>query len=106
MAALGQKRTLGRLRAMSALPPKPDIGTHSRNVRFVPKADMRRSFGTINLLTAYARQRHALDRRWVPLAGERLRVRRVKPHQQVELAFWGREPVGFLVCARTFILEI
>jgi len=25
---------------MSALPPKADIGTQSRNVRFVPKADM------------------------------------------------------------------
>jgi len=27
-------------RAMSALPPKADIGTRSRNVRFVPKADI------------------------------------------------------------------
>jgi hypothetical protein len=26
---------------MSALPPKADIGTQSRNVRFVPKADIR-----------------------------------------------------------------
>src|SRR5215469_6572371 len=26
---------------MSALPPKADIGTHSRDVRFVPKADMK-----------------------------------------------------------------
>src|SRR5215469_2083583 len=25
---------------MSALPPKADIGTHSRDVRFVPKADI------------------------------------------------------------------
>jgi hypothetical protein len=25
---------------MSALPPKADIGTHSLNVRFVPKADV------------------------------------------------------------------
>jgi len=25
---------------MSALPPKADIGTRSRNVRFVPKADI------------------------------------------------------------------
>ena len=25
---------------MSALPPKADIGTQSRNVRFVPKADI------------------------------------------------------------------
>jgi len=26
---------------MSALPPKADIGTQSRNVRFVPKADIK-----------------------------------------------------------------
>jgi len=28
---------------MSALPPKADIGTHSRDVRFVPKADISRT---------------------------------------------------------------
>ena len=37
MSALGQKRTLEYVRAMSALPPKADIGTHSRDVCFVPK---------------------------------------------------------------------
>src|SRR5215469_7526000 len=31
------KRILRRIRPMSALPPKADVGTHSRNVRFVPK---------------------------------------------------------------------
>src|SRR5215471_18519101 len=36
MSALGQKRTLQRIRLMSALPPKADIGTQPRNVRFVP----------------------------------------------------------------------
>ena len=36
MPALGQKRTLGRVHPMSALPPKADIGTQPRNVRFVP----------------------------------------------------------------------
>ena len=40
MSALGQKRTLEHVRAMSALPPKADIGTQSWNVRFVPKADI------------------------------------------------------------------
>ena len=40
MSALGQKQTSRLLRAMSALPPKADIGTQSRNVRFVPKADI------------------------------------------------------------------
>jgi len=39
MSALGQKQTLGYLQAMSALPPKADIETQLRNVRFVPKAD-------------------------------------------------------------------
>src|SRR5215469_2004615 len=40
MSALGQKQTLGKVRLMSALPPKADIGTQPRNVRFVPKADI------------------------------------------------------------------
>ena len=39
MSALGQKQTSERVRVMSALPPKADIGTQPRNVRFVPKAD-------------------------------------------------------------------
>jgi hypothetical protein len=39
MSALGQKQTLRRLLLMSALPPKADIGTQSRNVRFVPETD-------------------------------------------------------------------
>ena len=42
MSALGQKRTLECIRAMSALPPKADIGTQPRNVCFVPKADIMR----------------------------------------------------------------
>ena len=40
MSALGQKQTFKRLLLMSALPPKADIGTQSRKVRFVPKADI------------------------------------------------------------------
>jgi hypothetical protein len=39
MSALGQKQTSKRVRAMSALPSKADIGTRSRNVRYGPKAD-------------------------------------------------------------------
>src|SRR6516164_9097472 len=42
MSALGQKRTFTHLWPMSALPPKADIGTQSWNVRFVPKADIKR----------------------------------------------------------------
>jgi len=41
MSALGQKQTLADFRVMSALPPKADIGTQTRNVCFVPsKADI------------------------------------------------------------------
>jgi len=42
MSALGQKQTLRQLQPMSALPPKADIGTQLRDVRFVPKADILR----------------------------------------------------------------
>src|SRR6516164_8570720 len=41
MSALGQKQTSEGVKTMSALPPKADIGTHSSDVRFVPKADMK-----------------------------------------------------------------
>ena len=41
MSALGQKQTSRHLQPMSALSPKADIGTQPRNVRFVPKADIR-----------------------------------------------------------------
>src|SRR6516165_75650 len=44
MSALGQKRTLGDFRLMSALPPKADMDHQGCDVRFVPKADINRSF--------------------------------------------------------------
>jgi hypothetical protein len=40
MSALGQKQTSEHVRLMSALPPKADIGTQPRDVRFVPIADI------------------------------------------------------------------
>src|SRR5215472_9869427 len=40
MSALGQKRTFSPRNAMSALPPKADIGRAGRDGRFVPKADI------------------------------------------------------------------
>ena len=39
--ALCQKQTSEHVRVMSALPPKADIGTQPRDVRFVPEADIR-----------------------------------------------------------------
>jgi hypothetical protein len=41
MSALGQKRTLPHVRAMSALPPIADMCSALPYVRFVPKADIR-----------------------------------------------------------------
>jgi hypothetical protein len=40
MSALGQKRTFAVQKGMSGLPPKADIGTQPRDVRYVPKADI------------------------------------------------------------------
>ena len=42
MFALGQKQTFRNVRAMSL--PKADIGEACRDVRFVPKADIRPRF--------------------------------------------------------------
>jgi hypothetical protein len=40
MSALGQKQTFAVQNSMSALPPKTDMCSATRYVRFVPKADM------------------------------------------------------------------
>ena len=40
MSALGQKRTCAVQNVMSALPPKADVCSATRDVRFVPIADM------------------------------------------------------------------
>ena len=40
MSALGHKRTLRHVQAMSALPPKADVSLVRCDVRFVPKADI------------------------------------------------------------------
>jgi hypothetical protein len=47
MSALGQKRTFLRSVAMSALPPKADIGERDDDVRVAPKA----AIGTFAFLT-------------------------------------------------------
>jgi hypothetical protein len=39
MSALGQKQTCAVQKGMSALPPKADMCSATRHVRFVPKAD-------------------------------------------------------------------
>jgi hypothetical protein len=37
---------------MSALPPKADMDRHRSDVRFVPKADMHRSFSVLRMRSA------------------------------------------------------
>ena len=44
MSALGQKQTFAPQKAMSALPPKADMCSATRHVRFVPKADIANLF--------------------------------------------------------------
>ena len=67
MSALGQKRTSEHVRFMSALPPKADIGTHSRDVRFVPKADIQRfAWGVI-----YSPPKLEIEQASSPITGER-----------------------------------
>jgi len=41
MSAVGHKRTFAPQQAMSALPPKADMCSATRYVRFVPQADMK-----------------------------------------------------------------
>jgi hypothetical protein len=43
MSAMGQKRTLECVRAMSALPPKADIAEIDEHVRFVPQQTQHKS---------------------------------------------------------------
>jgi hypothetical protein len=42
ISTLGQKRTLGKVRLMSAIPPKAALVQRVWDVRFVPKADILR----------------------------------------------------------------
>ena len=44
MSALGHKQTCRSQIAISALPPKADIGQRGGNVRFVPEADIHQLF--------------------------------------------------------------
>jgi|GEM_PF-1032592 len=50
MSALGQKQTYAVQKAMSALPPKADIGAAQINVRFGPEADIAWWHSSKNLL--------------------------------------------------------
>jgi hypothetical protein len=40
MSAMGQKQTCAAHKVMSALPPKADVCSATRYVRFVPEADI------------------------------------------------------------------
>jgi hypothetical protein len=76
MSALGQKQTLDWPPLMSALPPKADIGTQSRNVRFVPIADICTAANSPYSITSSAQstnwQRHFGPHREVHHSGNRI----------------------------------
>ena len=57
MSALGHKRTFAAQKAMSALPPKADMCSATRHVRFVPKADINNLFDHL-IRTRLHRRRH------------------------------------------------
>ena len=48
MSALGHKRTFAAQKAMSALPPKADMCGATRDVRFVPIADITSYAGDVS----------------------------------------------------------
>src|SRR5262249_36368287 len=50
--------------------------------------------------------RGARHRRRIPFAGQRLRIRCVEPHGQVEASLRRREPVGLLVLAGILVLNV
>ena len=47
MSAFGHKRTYAVQRAMSALPPKADMCSATKDVRYGPKADMAHLFDNL-----------------------------------------------------------
>ena len=54
MSALGQKQTCAAQKVMSALPPKADMCSATRDVRFVPIADMTIMAATFALMPPFA----------------------------------------------------
>jgi hypothetical protein len=46
------------------------------------------------------------DWRWIPLAGQRLRLRRIEAHGEIVRPFRRRQPVRLLVGTRTLVLEV
>jgi len=95
MSALGHKRTSRCLSAMSALPPKADIGTQPRNVRFVPKAD------TATRRPSYCGSRNQIS----GIDSSARRARR----KNVWMLFHGRQLSGILkvyACANKVVVNI
>ena len=48
MSALGQKQTFAMQKSMSALPPKADMCSATRHVRYVPIADIAHGKGAVD----------------------------------------------------------
>src|SRR6516225_7586895 len=82
MSALGQKRKSERVQSMSASPPKADIRTQPRNVRFVPKADISRSLDQL-VSSGEQRRRHGKVKRLCGLEVDDELILRWRLHRHV-----------------------
>jgi Domain of unknown function DUF120 len=94
MSALGQKQTFAQQKVMSALPPKADMCSAKRDVRFVPIADI----GLLRLIRAFVK----IERRFVLCIGQSeqdmtkadgtLNVRLAHPHKhRADFTLRGRD---------------
>ena len=77
MSALGQKQTFRSANAMSALPPKADIGAAQINVRIVPIADI-----ALMAPTETFRARHGV-RRLFGQSGQAQGIGELRPNARV-----------------------
>ena len=73
------------------------------------RREMALPHGSIRLLLlrqGVGKTRSFHHRRRTPFAGQRCRLRGVEAHGQIERPLRRRQPVGFLVLARAFVLEV
>jgi hypothetical protein len=76
---------------MSALPPKADIGTHSRDVCFVPKADIGSQVASTFLMSGIAvprRRNHPNMLRWPSAAVEPVHCFTIIHSVVANVAWW------------------
>src|ERR1700687_4033388 len=71
-----------------------------------PPAPKRRRSSQLLLSRQTHRSLRIHDGRGIPFSGQRLRLRTVEAHGQIEGYLTRRKPIGFLVLARVLVLEV